>query len=148
MDINQEKVEQTVLALLYLTSFKDKFGLRAWKGQDWEVMNFLHEKGYISNPGYQSKICRIYRRRGSVVERTVREAFCIEVKPTSSVDCHPGRNQAPSTNISGNGTTQELRPTRAVARTDLGLRYLQPGHVETRIITPAREEPFIRSPLP
>ena len=30
MDINQEKVEQTVLALLYLTSFKDKFGL-SWQ---------------------------------------------------------------------------------------------------------------------
>ncbi len=55
MDINQEKVEQTVLALLYLTSFKDKFGLRAWKGHDWEVMNFLHEKGYISNPATKAK---------------------------------------------------------------------------------------------
>ena len=28
MDIDQEKVERTVLALLYLTSFKDKFGCR------------------------------------------------------------------------------------------------------------------------
>ena len=50
MDIDHEKVEQTVLALLYLTSFKDNFGLRTWKGHDWQVMNFLHEKGYISNP--------------------------------------------------------------------------------------------------
>jgi hypothetical protein len=50
MDIDHEKVEQTVLALLYLTSFSDKFGLRTWKGHDWQVMNFLHEKGYISNP--------------------------------------------------------------------------------------------------
>ena len=32
MDIDQEKVEQTVLALLYLTSFKDKFGLRIVEG--------------------------------------------------------------------------------------------------------------------
>jgi hypothetical protein len=47
MDIDQGKVEQTVLALLYLTSFKDKFGLRTWKGHDWQVMNSLHEKGYI-----------------------------------------------------------------------------------------------------
>jgi hypothetical protein len=50
MDLDQGKVEQTVLALLYLTSFKDTFGLRAWKGHDWQVMNSLHEKGYISNP--------------------------------------------------------------------------------------------------
>jgi len=55
MDIDQEKVEQTVLALLYLTSSKDKFGLRTWKGYDWQVMNFLHEKGYISNPVNKAK---------------------------------------------------------------------------------------------
>ncbi|HSY31983.1 MAG TPA: DUF6429 family protein [Verrucomicrobiae bacterium] len=55
MDIDQEKVEQTVLALLYLTSFKDKFGLITWKGYDWQVMNFLHEQGYISNPATKAK---------------------------------------------------------------------------------------------
>jgi hypothetical protein len=55
MDIDQEKVEQTVLALLYLTSFKDKFGLRTWKGYDWQVMNVLHAKGYISNPATKAK---------------------------------------------------------------------------------------------
>ena len=32
MDIDQEEVEQTVLSLLYLISFKDKSGLRTWKG--------------------------------------------------------------------------------------------------------------------
>jgi hypothetical protein len=55
MDIDQEKLEHTVLALLYLTSFKDRFGVRAWKGHDWEVMNLLHEKGYISNPATKAK---------------------------------------------------------------------------------------------
>jgi hypothetical protein len=55
MDLDQEKLEQTVLALLYLTSFKDKFGMRAWKGHDWQVMNSLHEKGYISNPASKAK---------------------------------------------------------------------------------------------
>jgi hypothetical protein len=55
MDIDQEKVGQAVLALLYLTSFKDKSVLRAWKGYDWQVMNFLHEKSYISNPATKAK---------------------------------------------------------------------------------------------
>ena len=55
MEIDQEKVEQAVLALLYLTSFKDRLGLRAWKGHNWEVMNLLHEKGYISNPASKAK---------------------------------------------------------------------------------------------
>jgi Domain of unknown function (DUF6429) len=55
MNIDQGKIEQTVLALLYQTSFDDKFGLRAWKGYDWGVMNSLHEKGYISNPATKAK---------------------------------------------------------------------------------------------
>ena len=44
MEIDQEKLEHTVLALLYLTSFKDRFGMRAWKGHDWEVMNLFTRK--------------------------------------------------------------------------------------------------------
>lgn len=55
MDVDQEKLEKTVLALLYLTSFENKRVLRAWKGQDWEVMNSLYEKGYISNPATTAK---------------------------------------------------------------------------------------------
>jgi hypothetical protein len=55
LDIDQEKLEHTVLALLYLTSFKDRFGVRAWKEHDWDVMNLLHEKGYISNPATKAK---------------------------------------------------------------------------------------------
>jgi len=50
MDIDREKVKQTILALLYLTSFKDKFGLGTWKGRDRQVMNFLHEcETWITN---------------------------------------------------------------------------------------------------
>ena len=43
------------IARSYLTSFKDKFGLRTWKRYNWQVMNFLHEKGYISNPATKAK---------------------------------------------------------------------------------------------
>jgi len=31
MNVDQEKVEQTVLALLYLPSFRDRFRSRSWK---------------------------------------------------------------------------------------------------------------------
>jgi len=55
MKIDQEKIEQTVLALLYHSSVGDKSGLRAWKGYDWAVMNSLYEKGYISNPATKAK---------------------------------------------------------------------------------------------
>lgn len=53
MEFDIEKVDQMVLALLYLTSTTDQFGTRAWKGLDLKVMDRLYKKGYISDP--QSK---------------------------------------------------------------------------------------------
>jgi hypothetical protein len=50
MDIDYEKIDDCTLALLYLVTSQDKYGARAWKSFDWETMNRLHEKGYISNP--------------------------------------------------------------------------------------------------
>jgi len=50
MDYDKDKVDEMVLALLYLTSSSDKYGTRAWKGLDLEAMGRLHEKGYISDP--------------------------------------------------------------------------------------------------
>jgi hypothetical protein len=55
MDVNQQKVEEMVLALLYLTTFEDGPGMRAWKGHDWNTLHRLHEKGYISNPVSKAK---------------------------------------------------------------------------------------------
>ena len=50
MTYDEEKVDEIVLALLYLTSFTQSGITRAWKGQDWDVLNRLHEKGLISDP--------------------------------------------------------------------------------------------------
>ena len=47
MEIDNKKVAEITLALLYLTTFKDKHELRAWKSHDWDVLNRLHESGYI-----------------------------------------------------------------------------------------------------
>ncbi|HLQ27423.1 MAG TPA: DUF6429 family protein [Acidiferrobacterales bacterium] len=47
MAIDTDKIDEAVLALLYLTLHD---GMRAWKSFDWEAMNRLHEKGLISNP--------------------------------------------------------------------------------------------------
>ena len=52
MDIDTEKIDDAVLALLYLTRHE---GNRAWKGHDWDAMNRLHEKGFISNPENKAK---------------------------------------------------------------------------------------------
>jgi len=55
MAIDNEKVDEITLALLYLTTFKDKHGLRAWKSHDWDVLDRLHEKGLISDPKSKAK---------------------------------------------------------------------------------------------
>jgi hypothetical protein len=52
MNYDIDKIDEYTLALLYLvvSDRQEGFGARAWKGFDWETMNRLHEKGYISNP--------------------------------------------------------------------------------------------------
>jgi hypothetical protein len=47
MDIDTKKIDEAVLALLHLTLHD---GARAWKGFDWDTMNRLYQKGFISNP--------------------------------------------------------------------------------------------------
>jgi hypothetical protein len=54
MEYNKDKVDELVLALLYLTSSTDQFATRAWKGIDWEALDRLHKKGYISDPKAKS----------------------------------------------------------------------------------------------
>ncbi len=54
-DVDGEKLEQVVLALLYLNSFKEAEGKRAWKSLPWSVLHSLHEKGYISDPANKNK---------------------------------------------------------------------------------------------
>jgi hypothetical protein len=55
MDIDEDKVDDMVLALLYLTTFEDKPSLRAWKGHSWDVLDRLHRKAYISDPATKAK---------------------------------------------------------------------------------------------
>jgi Domain of unknown function (DUF6429) len=47
MPLNIDKIDDTALALLYLTLHD---GSRAWKGFDWDVLGRLHDKGMIDNP--------------------------------------------------------------------------------------------------
>ncbi len=55
MEIDTDKIDDMVLALLHLTSFDEYGGVRAWKGHDWDALNRLHEKGMISDPRTKAK---------------------------------------------------------------------------------------------
>lgn len=52
MELDDEKIDEAVLALLYL-GLHD--GARAWKGFDWDSMNRLHEQGFVSDPRSKAK---------------------------------------------------------------------------------------------
>ncbi len=52
MELNNERIDQAVLALLSL-GLHD--GMRVWKSFDWDVMSRLHEKGFISDPVGKAK---------------------------------------------------------------------------------------------
>lgn len=58
MEIDTDKIDDAVLALLHLTRCDDRFGAAAWKGHDWDALGRLHEKGYIGNPVGKSKSVR------------------------------------------------------------------------------------------
>lgn len=56
MDYDHDKVDDMVLALLYLSTWgADAWGARAWKSHDWDAMDRLHAKGYISDPKSKAK---------------------------------------------------------------------------------------------
>lgn len=52
MELDTDKIDEAVLALLYL-GLHD--GAWAWKGFDWDAMNRLHEHGYIADPREKAK---------------------------------------------------------------------------------------------
>ena len=51
-DYDEDKVDDMVLALMYLTLHDEH---RAWKGFDWDALNRLYEKGMIHNPVGKAK---------------------------------------------------------------------------------------------
>ena len=57
MKLNTDRIDEAVLALLYLglhDNHSDAGG-RAWKSFDWDAMSRLHEKGYITDPVGKAK---------------------------------------------------------------------------------------------
>jgi hypothetical protein len=47
-----DKIDEVVLALLWLTiTDENEWGeARTWKSHDWDALDRLHQKGYISDP--------------------------------------------------------------------------------------------------
>jgi hypothetical protein len=74
MEIDTDRIDQTVLALLYL-GLHD--GCRAWKGFDWAAMDRLHEKGFISDPVSKAKSVVFTEEGLREAERLFSELFAV-----------------------------------------------------------------------
>jgi hypothetical protein len=70
--IDTDKIDEAVLALLYLTLHD---GARAWKGHDWEALNRLHRKGMIENPVSKAKSVVLTDEGLAESERLFRKLF-------------------------------------------------------------------------
>lgn len=72
MHLDTDRIDQAVLALLRL-GLHD--GARAWKSFDWDAMDRLHEKGYISDPRSKAKSVVFSEHGLAEAERLLRELF-------------------------------------------------------------------------
>jgi hypothetical protein len=72
MDIDVDKIDEAVLALLYLTLHE---GVRAWKGHDWDALDRLYQKGMIDNPVGKAKSVVLTDEGLAESERLFRKLF-------------------------------------------------------------------------
>jgi hypothetical protein len=71
MELDTNKIDEAVLALLYL-GLHD--GARAWKGFDWDAMDRLHRRGFISDPRGKAKSV-VFSEEGLVRARALLETL-------------------------------------------------------------------------
>ena len=72
MEIDTDRVDAAVLALLLLGLHDRR---RVWKGFDWEAMERLHQKGFISNPVGKAKSVVLTEEGQREAERLFAEMF-------------------------------------------------------------------------
>jgi hypothetical protein len=76
MEIDEEKIDEVVLALLYLNFHGDRNAIRAWKSFDWDAMDRLHEKGFISDPKGKAKSVLVTQEGQKAAKELFEKYFC------------------------------------------------------------------------
>ena len=89
MDYDEHEVDETVLALFWLTAWRDAVipeGARgpgepatelwrAWKGMDWDVLGRLHEAGWIGDPATKARSVQLTEAGRARAEALFAERF-------------------------------------------------------------------------
>jgi hypothetical protein len=78
MEYDKDKVDEMVLALLFLTLHGDG---RAWKGHDWDAMDRLYQKGLIFDPVGKTKSVTLTEEGRKRCEELFRNHFQTSGKP-------------------------------------------------------------------
>jgi hypothetical protein len=78
MEYDKAKVDDMVLALLFLGMFSEQSINRAWKGFDWGALDRLHEKGYISNPKSSAKSVVVHDSGARLAEELFKQHFGLD----------------------------------------------------------------------
>jgi len=73
--LDEEKLAETALAILSLSRMTEQFGTRAWKGIDWDLMNMLFEKGWISDPVGKQKSVGITEKGIKMADQFLEKHF-------------------------------------------------------------------------
>jgi hypothetical protein len=72
MRYDEAKIDEAVLAVLYLTAWEEHGLTRAWKGIDWDASDRLHERGLIDDPKNKNKSV-IFTEQGLTLARASAE---------------------------------------------------------------------------
>lgn len=72
MELNEDKLDMTALAILSLTLHD---GQRVWKSVDWAITDRLHDKGLIENPAGKAKSLVLTDKGLAEAQATLTEMF-------------------------------------------------------------------------
>jgi hypothetical protein len=75
LEIDREKLAEVALAILGMTAFRDNGFERVWKGVDWELLDLLHQKGWISDPKTKAKSVVLTGEGARLAQELLRRHF-------------------------------------------------------------------------
>ena len=73
MQLDETKIDEAVLALLYLTLNRKNH--RSWKTLDYDAMDRLYEKGFIVDPVGKAKSVVLTEQGEAMAERLAQKLF-------------------------------------------------------------------------
>lgn len=74
-DLDHEKIAEAAFGILWLGAHGDKFATRVWKGLDWDLLDLLHQKGWIGDPKSKAKSVVLTEEGEQVAESFLMKHF-------------------------------------------------------------------------